>query len=134
MIVVDASAFIDAVDGRKQVVDRLVGEDIHVPHLLDVEVASALRRLVSSGRFSEQRATAALNLLRRGDLRRHPHRSLLELMWSLRGQVTAYDAAYVALATALDAPLVTTDRKLGQLPGLPCTVEGLYDADASDQV
>ncbi|MCP4305015.1 MAG: type II toxin-antitoxin system VapC family toxin [bacterium] len=123
MIVVDASAFIDAVDGRKAVIDRIVGEDIHIPHLLDIEVASALRRLVSQGRFTEQRATATLTLLRRGDVRRHPHEPLLDVIWALRGRVTAYDAAYVALATALDAPLVTTDRKLGTLHDLPCAVE-----------
>ena len=123
MIVIDASAFLDAVDGRQSVIDRVGGEDLHAPHLLDVEVLSALRRFVANDRLDRQRAAAFRNLLVRADIRRHPHTPLVDLIWSLRHRVTAYDAAYLALATALDAPLVTTDRKLAKLPGLPCTVE-----------
>jgi predicted nucleic acid-binding protein len=123
VIVIDASAFIDAVDGRREVVARMAGEELHAPHLLDIEVTSALRRLVAAGRLDEPRATAALRILRDGDIRRHPHVLLLDIVWSLRERVSSYDAAYIALAAALDAPLVTTDRKLASLPGLPCTVE-----------
>lgn len=123
MIVIDASAFIDAVDGRRSVIARLADEDVHAPHLLDVEVVSALCRLVAGGRFDRQRALATLRILEEGDIKRHPHTRLLRVSWSLRERVTAYDAAYVALAAALDAPLVTTDRKLANLPGLPCAVE-----------
>ncbi len=125
MIVLDASAFIDAVDGRPSVVARLAGEDIHAPHLLDSEVVSALRRLERAGRFNEGRARAAIDTLSRADIRRHPHRPLLPVMWRLRGQLSAYDATYVALATALDAPLVTADQRLANVPDLPCAVEGL---------
>ena len=123
MIVIDASAFLDAVDGRQSVVDRIAGEDLHAPHLLDVEVLSALRRLVAGERFDQQRADDTRRLLESGDIRRHPHTDLLGIIWSLRNRVSAYDAAYVALAAALDAPLVTTDRKLASVAGLPCTVE-----------
>ena len=123
MIVIDASAFIDAVDGRRRVIDRMANEDIHAPHLLDVEVVSALRRLVTAGHFDQQRAMDALNILEQSDIRRHPHTPLLRVTWPLRGQVSAYDATYVALAAALDAPLVTTDRKLANLTDLPCVVE-----------
>lgn len=123
MIVIDAAAFIDAVDGRRSVLDRLMNEEIHAPHLLDVEVVSALRRLVATGRFDRQLATDGLTVLEQADIRRHPHTPLLRVAWSLRDRVTAYDAAYVALAAALDAPLVTTDRKLASLTGLPCAVE-----------
>ena len=123
MIVIDAAAFIDAIDGRRPVLDRLANEDLHAPHLLDVEVVSGLRRLVASGRFKPELAEEALTILERADIRRHPHTPLLRVAWSLRGRVSAYDAAYVALAAALDAPLVTTDRKLASLPGLPCAVE-----------
>ena len=123
MIVVDASAFIDAVDGRRSVVERLVDEDIHAPHLIDVEVLSALRRLVARDRVSEQRAASALNVLEQADIKRHPHGPLLGVIWSLRDRVSAYDATYVALAAALDVPLVTTDRKLAKVTGLPCMVE-----------
>jgi predicted nucleic acid-binding protein len=125
VIVVDASAFIDAIDGRRSVIARLANENIHAPHLLDVEVTSALGRLVAGGRFDPEKAQAALSILRQGDIRRYPHQPLLGLMWSLRGRVTAYDAAYVALATALEIPLVTTDRKLAKLPDLPCAIEAL---------
>lgn len=123
MIVIDASAFIDAVDGRRDVIDRLANEDIHAPHLLDVEVVSALRRLVRAGRFDPQRAMDALSILEEGDIHRHPHLPLLRATWSLRDRVSAYDAAYVALAAALDATLVTSDRKLASVSNLPCVVE-----------
>jgi predicted nucleic acid-binding protein len=62
-------------------------------------------------------------VLAQADIRRHPHTPLIDTIWSLRHSVSAYDAAYLALATVLDAPLVTTDRKLASLRGLPCTVE-----------
>ena len=123
MIVIDAAACIDAVDGRRSVLDRLMNEDIHAPHLLDVEVVSGLRRLVANERLDPKLAAEALSILEQADIHRHPHTSLLWVAWSLRGRVSAYDAAYVALAAALDAPLVTTDRKLAGLPGLPCAVE-----------
>lgn len=123
MIVLDASAFIDAVDGRHAVIERLAGEDVHAPHLLDVEVMSALRRLVAAGRLDAERAMQALRLLEQGDIHRHPHRSLLDIAWSLRDRVSAYDAAYVALAAVLDAPLVTSDRRLAGVGNLPCEIE-----------
>ena len=105
------------------VIERLQNEDIHAPHLIDVEVASALRRLVARDRLEQQRAADVLSTLEQGDIKRHPHSPLLGLIWSLRDRVSAYDATYVALATALDAPLVTTDRKLASVSGLPCIVE-----------
>jgi predicted nucleic acid-binding protein len=123
MIVVDASALIDGIDGRPGVIERLAAEDIHAPHLIDVEVASALRRLVATDRLDQQRAVDALHVLEQAEIHRHPHQPLLRIIWSLRDRVSAYDAAYVALAAALQAPLVTTDRKLASIAGLPCAVE-----------
>jgi len=123
VIVVDASAFLDAVDGQRGVLDRLAGEDLHAPHLLDVEVASALRRLVATGRVDAPRALGALRVLQQADIRRHPHQPLLPIVWSLRDRVSAYDATYVALAVVLEATLVTTDRPLASVAGLPCAVE-----------
>lgn len=125
MIVIDASAFLDAVDGRVPVVERITGEDIHAPHLLDIEVMSALRRLVAGGGLESSRAAEYRRLLAQADVRRHIHTPLLDMIWSLREMVSAYDAAYVALAAVLDAPLVTTDRRLGKLSALPCVVEPL---------
>jgi predicted nucleic acid-binding protein len=123
LIVIDASAFLDAVDGRRSVMDRIDGEDLHAPHLFDVEVLSALRRLVASERLGDGRADGFRSVLARADIRRHPHTPFIDVIWSLRHSVSSYDAAYLALAMALDVPLVTTDSKLAKLPGLPCAVE-----------
>ena len=94
-----------------------------MPHLLDVEVASALRRLTLTGHIGDAAASAVLGALARADLVRHEHVPLLGPIWALRATVSPYDAAYVALATALGAPLVTTDRRLAAAPDLPCIVE-----------
>lgn len=96
---------------------------IHAPHLLDVEVVQALRRLEAAGAIDARRGREALedlNLLR---LVRHPHAPLLDRMWAMRHNLTAYDALYVALAEVLDAPLVTTDRRLASAPGHDARVE-----------
>ncbi len=124
MIVIDASAFLDAADGKASVLERIAGEDLHAPHLIDIEVLSALRRLVVAERIDQGRAAAIRGILGRADMRRHPHTPLVEIIWSLRNRVSAYDAAYVALAMVLDAPVVTTDRRLAQLSDVPCAVEG----------
>ena len=63
------------------------------------------------------------SLLMQADIRRHPHTPLVEMIWTLRNRVSAYDASYLALATVLDAPLVTTDSKLAKLSGLTCSIE-----------
>ena len=123
MIVLDASAFIDVVDGNREVADRLADAEVHAPHLLDVEVASGLRRLVAAGRIDHFRAKRGLTVLAQADIHRHPHTPLLELVWSLRDRVAPYDAVYVALATVLEVPLVTTDARLAGAHGLACTVE-----------
>ncbi len=123
MIVLDASAYVDGILGNQTVRERLEGEDVHAPHLLDVEVASALRRLVVAGELEESRAVVALAALRAADIHRHPHTPLLGMIWEMRDTVAPYDAAYVALATVLRASLITTDRKLAAAPGLPCAVE-----------
>ena len=98
-------------------------EALHVPHLFDVEVLHALRRLTLSGLVSESRCHRALKAL--SDLRvtRYPHAPLVHRIWELRDNLTAYDAAYVALAEALDAPLVTTDGRLARTPGHRARVE-----------
>jgi predicted nucleic acid-binding protein len=92
------------------------------PELVDLEVGSALRRLAQGQRVSAQRAKAAIEDLRALPIERVPHRPLLERCWSLRGSVTFYDAAYVALAELLGTSLVTTDQRLTRAPGTSCPI------------
>jgi predicted nucleic acid-binding protein len=96
---------------------RLFGQQRHAPHLLDVEFAHALRRLTLTGELGIQRARLALDLLGDIALVRHRHTPLLPRIWELRHSMTAYDAAYVALAEGLDAPLLTCDGRLNRSHG-----------------
>jgi predicted nucleic acid-binding protein len=98
---------------------------LHAPHLLDVEVAQVLRRFAARGEVTPARASTALGLLDVLPMRRHPHAPLLMRIWSLRANLTAYDAAYVALAEALGAVLITCDARLGRTPDLRASVEVL---------
>jgi predicted nucleic acid-binding protein len=93
------------------------GDEFHAPHLIDAEVAQALRRLVRTGEVPAERAAEALADLADFDLRRHSHVDLLGRAWELRDNLTAYDAMYVALAEAIASPLVTCDGPLGSTPG-----------------
>lgn len=122
MIVVDASAVLEfllqtALGSRVEARLLRDGDDLHAPHLLDVEITQALRRLVRAGEVDDERAAEALADLIEFDLRRHPHVDLLARAWELRDNLTAYDAIYVALAEALDGPLVTCDGRLGAASG-----------------
>jgi predicted nucleic acid-binding protein len=101
-------------------------ETLHVPHVFDVEVLHVLRRYSLSGTLSESRGRLALSRLSSTRLTRYPHASFVRRIWELRHNLTAYDAAYVALAEALDAPLVTMDARLAQAPGHSAAVE-LYE-------
>jgi len=96
---------------------------VHVPHLAVIETASVLRGLVQGSKLTETRAQAALQDLVELPLVRHPHEPLLQRVWQLRSNLTAYDAAYVALAEALDAPLVTCDARLGRAPLRGVTID-----------
>lgn len=99
------------------------GEELHAPHVIDLEVASALRRLETAGTLGADDGGRILRALGKADLHRHPHRPLLSQIRALRGNLSPYDAVYVALADVLQAPLVTTDRRLANAPRLPCVVE-----------
>ena len=128
MIVVDASAMIEVLlrtPAAAAVDARLFepGETLHAPHLLDVEVAQVFRRYVANGDIDADRGREALDDLADLRLRRYPHDVLLPRIWELRHNLTAYDAAYVALAEALDAPLLTRDRRLAAAAGVRARVE-----------
>lgn len=122
MIVLDASAalelLLDTPTGEA-VRDRVLGAHgrIGAPHLLDVEVGHVLRRYERARELTASRAQLALRALEDLPLMRYPQTPLLSRMWELRGTYTFYDAAYLALAEALAAPLVTCDVKLKAAPG-----------------
>jgi predicted nucleic acid-binding protein len=127
VIVLDASAVVELLLGTasgRAIADRLDDPEVslHAPHLVDVEVAQALRRYVREGQIDDASAGTALADLRALDLERHPHDPLLDRVWALRGNLTAYDAVYVALAEALDATLLTCDGRLVRAPGPACHV------------
>ena len=97
--------------------------ELHVPHLFEIEVMNVLRRYVLSYRLSEERSAELLEDFATMRLTRYPHTALLSRVWELRDNVTAYDAAYIALAETLEAPLVTRDERLAKAPGTHATVE-----------
>jgi len=93
------------------------GEVLHAPHLIDAEIAQVLRRLTSAGHLPAPRATEAFDDLRALRLVRHSHLPLLDRVWGLRANLSAYDGLYIALAESLDSPLVTLDERLARAPG-----------------
>lgn len=127
MIVVDCSAVVDALtvaDGGDMLRARLVGETLHSPFLLDYELVSAVRGLVLRGDLGVERAEDVLADFESLPIRRWPAADALRRRaMSLRENVSAYDAAYVALAEALDCPLVTRDRRLARTPGHEAHIE-----------
>ncbi len=132
MIVADASVLVvaladDGPDGD-QARARLRGERVALPELADLEVASVLRRQLAAGALDARRASLALDDLAALPARRAPHRPLLPRCWELRDNLTIYDAAYVALAEAMRATLLTADRRLARAPGPRCPIEILQPA------
>lgn len=128
MIVVDASAVAEVVLRRPAaaaVEHRIhdMRESLHAPHLIDVEVANVVRRYATRGEISGERGPEVLDDLIDFPIHRHPHLSLLHRIWELRHNLSAYDAAYVALAEALEAPLVTRDRRLAASSGHRARIE-----------
>ena len=123
MVVVDASALVNAllIDGTAR--HRLAHANLQAPDLIDAELLSVLRRLVLANQLPEQHAVQALGTAQLLGLRRHASRQLWPRAWELRTNLTAYDALYVALAEQLGATLLTADGCAAQAPGLRCSVE-----------
>ena len=129
MIVVDASilapALADDGDDGIRCRARLASEQLVAPEVIDLEVCSVLRKLRLCGDLTSRRAATAMTDLAALPMRRASHQLLLTRIWQLRGILTPYDAAYVALAEALSVTLVTGDARLAAAPGTRCRIEQL---------
>ena len=128
MIVLDASAALDWLlqtpDGER-IETRISwqGESVHAPHLIDLEIVHALRRLVRLGTVPPRRADQAVLFLQALPITRYPHTALLNSVWRYRHSLTAYDAAYVVLAETLGATLLTRDARLAAAHGHVADIE-----------
>ncbi|MDE0654400.1 MAG: type II toxin-antitoxin system VapC family toxin [bacterium] len=129
MIVVDAGVVFTLVAGAeaaaRDVALRVGDEQMLAPQLVDLEVVSVLRRLVLQRDFPPSLAAAGVRHLAGLGITRVAHAPLLERCWELRDNLTPYDAAYVALAEMVGAPLLTTDRRLAGASGTGCPIEVL---------
>ncbi len=127
MIVVDTSVVLAVLTARRppeRLVERVAdGGELHAPHLLDVEMLHALRRMTADGTLPLDRAEDALAEFAELAVLRHSHEPFADRVWALRHNVTAYDGMFVALAEALDAPLVTSDARLAGAPGVSAMIE-----------
>ena len=122
MIVLDASAAVAVLLRNGAARAALAEQQVHTPHLVDAEVAHALRRLSANGQLAADVAGEALGTWVALGLTRHPVHPLLGRVWQLRENVTAYDAAYVALAEALGCALLTADRRSARASGPACPI------------
>lgn len=128
MIVVDASAAVEMIvrgPASQRVADRVLdaGVALHAPYLLDLEVTQVLRRYLRGREITSRRAGYGLDWFLDLPINRHPHSPFIPRVWQLRGNLTAYDAAYISLAEALGAQLVTLDQRLARSGGHSAVVE-----------
>lgn len=127
MIVIDASVLFEVVADTARaepIRQRLAADTDHAaPHLIDVEVFGVIRRERLRGAFDATASGQAVADLRDWPGERYGHRSLLDRAWELRETIRGWDAVYVALAEALDVPLLTTDVRLASAPGPTCVIE-----------
>ena len=119
---VDASAALDATLNAGAARRALASEQLHAPHLIDSEVANGLRRRVAAQQLTADAGWTALDAFRRLGMTRYPAFSLLDRVWELRANLSAYDASYVALAELLDCTLLTADARLSRAPGIRCPI------------
>jgi predicted nucleic acid-binding protein len=117
-----ASAALSAVLNAGAARRALASEQLHAPHLIDSEVANGLRRRVAAAQLSAADGWSALNAWRSLGITRYPVFALLQRVWELRDNLSAYDASYVALAELLDCTLLTADRRLSRAPGIRCSI------------
>lgn len=135
MIVLDASVVLEILLGPEAdegVLRRVFdpAETRHAPHLLDVEVSQVIRRYWLAGEIDDVRGREMLGDLGDLPIARYSHTRLLPRMWQLRANISAYDAVYVALAEALDAPLLTLDRHLASARGHNASIELISPAES----
>lgn len=127
MIVLDASALVELLVGGTPRAVALAGrirtETLHAPHLIDLEVLSVLRTLEKRRAVSSSLAAQAASDLVTIAMTRYPHEALASRIWQLHGNLTPYDACYVALAEILGVPLVTCDARLAGAPGHRASIE-----------
>ena len=126
-MVCDASAIVtvllDSGDDGAWLARHLATAELYAPALLPFECSNVIRRHELGGLISSDQAAQAHADLLDLPIDLFPYESLAQRVWQLRRNLTSYDAAYVALAEALDAPLVTLDRRLSEAPGITCRVE-----------
>lgn len=122
MIVVDASAALCALLNNGPSRRALATQQLHAPHLIDSEVASGLRRRVLGKELDVAAGRLALDAMRRLAVTRYPVVGLLDRVWELRENVSAYDASYIALAESLDCALLTADARLSRAAGPRCVI------------
>jgi predicted nucleic acid-binding protein len=128
VIVVDASVAVDILlqlDAAEVLMDSMFSETetLHAPQLMDIEVAQVIRRYWRAGDITAARGMQAIEDLQDLPITRYAHEPLLDRIWQLRANATAYDAAYLALAEALGAVVLTRDKALARVPGVKVVVE-----------
>jgi predicted nucleic acid-binding protein len=128
VIVVDASVAVDILlqlDAAEVLMDSMFSETetLHAPQLMDIEVAQVIRRYWRAGDITAARGMQAIEDLQDLPITRYAHEPLLDRIWQLRANATAYDAAYLALAEALGAVVLTRDKALARVPGVKIVVE-----------
>lgn len=122
MLVIDASVAVEAVLDRTGVRDRIADVHLFAPTLIDIEVVSTLRRLTINKELSVAEARAKLLAWQQLEIDRVDAFPFLDVIWQLRENLTVYDAAYVAVAMRLGAPLITRDMRMAAVAGRHCQI------------